>query len=541
MTVAPPALVGGGIGTFLVKMARGEDQGGIIYGGHSINDIQDSTNLAVDAAQGDTQCILTSNPGLSIGQIVLIDEDTYIHTEPDVRWWTLPSPPNPAPPNANSDPDFTDFCRRVTGPPLSARSIGQMMEITSITTTTNPNDTIHFATPFHHTFKTANLAQLTRYNSNALVGIGIEELALIGAMGPSILFTRAAYCWYKHIEGYYSRGASGHFQSYRSEIRDSYFHETPAPIFGGSGYLLCMSYPTSDSIIHNCISWNGNKVVVMQGSGGGNVFSYNYTDDAWGSTYPNLPEAGVNAAHFISSHMELFEGNYSHKYQGDSYWGNIFDVTCWRNHFSALRAGASWLGTPYYVTIGGVDYPYCDEGGQTGRNAVDVQSFNYRNNFVGNVLGYNGQALLNFTFHPGPNQHVVLQTDFNYENVSGYQTAAHVYMWVFGGNQMDQRITVGGGWGTWDTSCITTMLRQGNWDWVTGSQVWYANPIGATGSSSTGTPKPIVPSLYLTSAPDFFLSNSYAANRWPWVDPSTGITYKLPAKERFLAGTPNLL
>jgi hypothetical protein len=42
--------------------------------------------------------------------------------------------------------------------------------------------------------------------------------------------------------------------------------------------------------------------------------------------------------------------------------------------------------------------------------------------------------------------------------------------------------------------------------------------------------------MYLTSAPAFF-----GTNIWPWVDPSTGTTYVLPAKARFEAGTPNKL
>ena len=48
------------------------------------------------------------------------------------------------------------------------------------------------------------------------------------------------------------------------------------------------------------------------------------------------------------------------------------------------------------------------------------------------------------------------------------------------------------------------------------------------------TPQTIPNSMYLTSAPAFFGSNT-----WPWVDPTTGTTYTLPAKARFDAGTPN--
>jgi hypothetical protein len=61
-------------------------------------------------------------------------------------------------------------------------------------------------------------------------------------------------------------------------------------------------------------------------------------DDGWGSGYPDLPEAGLNAGHYTTSHMELLEGNYCWKFQSDDYWGNEIDITLLRNHILAIRA-----------------------------------------------------------------------------------------------------------------------------------------------------------------------------------------------------------
>jgi hypothetical protein len=66
------------------------------------------------------------------------------------------------------------------------------------------------------------------------------------------------------------------------------------------------------------------------------------------------------------------------------------------------------------------------------------------------------------------------------------------------------------------------IYRDGNWDNVTNGVVW------ANGSRT------IPPSFYLTGKPSFF-----GANTWPWVDPTTGTTYTLPAKARYDARTPN--
>jgi hypothetical protein len=100
-------------------------------------------------------------------------------------------------------------------------------------------------------------------------------------------------------------------------------------------------------------------------------------------------------------------------------------------------------------------------------------------------------------------------------------------MWQIGYSDAD----VENGVKTWIPDTYTTQLRQGNWDWYTESQRWHG--IGGTGTGG-GTPQTILNSLYLPGKPAFF-----GADPWPWVDPSTGATYVLPAKARFDAGTPN--
>jgi hypothetical protein len=104
-------------------------------------------------------------------------------------------------------------------------------------------------------------------------------------------------------------------------------------------------------------------------------------------------------------------------------------------------------------------------------------------------------------------------------------------MWQIGADQSHQAID--GNWG-WVADTYTTMLRDGNWDWYTQTQTWLG--IGGIQGTPNGTPKSIPNSLYLTSKPAFFGSNP-----WPWVDPSTGTTYVLPAKARFDARTPNAI
>jgi hypothetical protein len=80
-------------------------------------------------------------------------------------------------------------------------------------------------------------------------------------------------------------------------------------------------------------------------------------------------------------------------------------------------------------------------------------------------------------------------------------------------------------WGSYaDPQTLTTVIRDGNFDFVTNSQKWHSTPAGFT----------IPDSLYLSAKPAFF-----GHNPWPWVNPTNGQTYRLPAKARYDAGTPN--
>jgi hypothetical protein len=460
-----------------------------------------SYNLASDAVQGNYSLTLTSNPGLSVGQLVKVDQNT--DNDPDVYWG-----PNHDGPGGTSRQWFM----------RQDRSLAQIMEITAVN-----GNTVTFDTPFHHNYTTAGSAQLSTFQQPILYRVGIEELQLFnGTAGGNgnFIMGGCAYCWVKHIESRWADGAGVWLTNcFRCELRDSYIHESANPNPGGGGYLIALSWGTSDSLVENNISWAGNKVIVGQATGGGNVIAYNYMDDAYGANYPNLPEAGVNMAHQTTSHMELIEGNYSHRYSGDSYWGNVIDMTVFRNHLSGIRAAHPPLNT--YVA-GGV-YPYIDDGVRT---AVDNQAYNYRGNFVGNVLGKSGEVLLSYN---GAGWQFA-QTSWVYEDNTTLADGSEVYMWYVGAVQ-----GAAGAW-SWQPNSYQTQLRQGNWDWYTQSQTWYNNPIGGTGHPGDGTPQTIPNSLYLTSKPAFFGSNP-----WPWVDPSTGTTYVLPAKARFDAGTPNTL
>src|SRR6185437_1190696 len=102
--------------------------------------------------------------------------------------------------------------------------------------------------------------------------------------------------------------------------------------------------------------------------------------------------------------------------------------------------------------------------------------------------------------------------------IPGVTTAANGYvddttdtdwpntMWLLGWNEASGN--------TVDPNVAATIIRDGNWDSYLGKQTWLNNPSQA-----------LPDSMYLSCKPAFFGSDT-----WPWVDPSTGTVYTLPAK-----------
>jgi len=472
-------------GTRLVKADRDTNRSfAVLYVGNNPAEFSSSTDLTADAIKGSYSLTLTRNPGIAVGEVVLVDQVT--DNDPRV-WWG----PQHDPPGGGSRRWFA----------RQDRSLAQMLEVTAV-----DGNTITFSTPFHITLRAEYGAQLSRYANPVLRRVGIEDLYVYGGMGGdghgNVAVDLCAYCWVRNIEAHWSVGTSvGFYGTFRSVLRDSYIHETPDPNPGGAGYMVGLNLGASDNLVENNVMWGCNKNIVVRASGGGNVIAYNYMDDAYGSTYPSMPEAGLNAGHYTTPHMELLEGNYSHNYKGDSFWGNSIYITVFRNHLSGIRAAHPPLDT-YKFNV----YPYMD---LQGRTTVDVQAHSDYTNFVGNVLGFQGQSLLSYR----KSGYSYVQNAWAYERLDGFPKDGEVTMWSIGSQQA-------GGW-TWVPTTYQTQLREGNWDWVTRSQKWH----GIGGEVGSDAPQAIPDSLYLATKPAFF-----GFNPWPWVNPSNGSTGILPAK-----------
>ena len=460
-------------GTRLLKVDRETQRNyAVIYVGYNSQLFFQSVDLAEDGVKGTNAVTLKSNPGLAVGEYVLVDHVT--NDDPDVVWGADQGGPGDGPRRWFDRQD---------------RSLSQILQITAI-----DGNRVTFDTPLHWTFRTAFKAQLARYGLDTQGPVlewveraGIEDLYVWGGMGGdyhgNISLNTCAYCWVRNIESDFAEGtAIGFYGTYRSELRDSFIHGTSSPNPGGGGYLTGLNTGASDNLIENNILWQANKMVVMRATGGGNVFAYNYLEDGYGDGYKDIVEVGLNATHYTTPHMELLEGNQAWNIDGDSKWGNTINIVVFRNHFTGERRDVGGIGL--------VD--------ARNRRLAGINRYQYGYSFLGNVLGVDG-------IKP-----ILGQEKFVYEAEDLDLPYAAVWQLGYNGEDPGQ---------PFDPKVAATAIRSGNFDFVTG-----------TVDHADGIPEALPASLYLSEKPAFF-----ADLPWPWVTPENASArlQTLPARARF--------
>ena len=426
-----------------------------------------SLDLAADGLKGSRDVTLNRvpDPPLAAGEIVLLDQ----LTNPDWTEWSLDSPPG--------HDSRAWFCRM-------DRPVSQIVEVESA-----DGDRVTFTTPMHIDFLASFSAQISRFGEDwmgpepvpATRWSGVEDLYLENGSDGNIFLAACAYCWVRNVESAHTEGSSIALSGcFRCEIRDSYIHTSDNPNPGGGGYLLSIERGSADNLVENNAVWNGNKVMVMRCSGGGNVIGYNYFEDAWIEYQPGWVESGANASHMTTPHMELFEGNQAFNFDGESTWGNSILITVFRNHFTGRRRSIP----PLALT---------DEGFQ---RSVSLHHGHWWYSFIGNVLG---EPVMD----PSPYSAFAYETFYPWNGDT-------VGLW---------RLGVGTDWGPADPQVVSTVIRHGNFDYVTNRVIW-----------DPAIPDRDIPnSLYLERKPGFF-----EAQAWPWVQPEAELRlFALPARERF--------
>ena len=195
----------------------------------------------------------------------------------------------------------------------------------------------------------------------------------------------------------------------------------------------------------------------LRASGGGNVLGYNYMDDGWIGYIPPFVEVGMSASHMATPMYELFEGNQSFNFDGDSTHGNAIYITVFRNHFTGMRRSASPLDSYSFNSAGSL---LVYEDAQN-RRVIGLMSAHRYYTFVGNVLGTAGQTL-----PPVRSQNTGGPSRFDYgtgvTNLPALNGMAA--MWKLGWEPTFTQPA--------DPTVAATAIRDGNFDYVTNQVHW---------------------------------------------------------------------
>jgi len=433
-----------------------------------------TTSVNCEGLSGDRFVVVENATGLAAGQFVFIDRDDY---DGPAEWKALPdrngaptattiwasdqvvfakhSPPDPA-----DDP----FPASLTWFSRSGRPVNEIKEIESI-----EGHVVWFTTPLHADYTALKSAQLTRWMEPHVKGAGLEDLTVSGGSDGNVRFNSAAYCWAKNVENtaWLGKGFSIN-GSFRCEVRDSYIHDAVWPYPGGGGYGIELAWGSSEILIENNIVVGANKVMVVESAGAGSVVGYNYMDNAFIGNQPEWVEVGINASHMVGSHHVLFEGNQSCNYDSDDTHGSSFAMTIFRNHLVGKRRDYSNTQNP---------------------RCAGLMFGSWWHSFIGNVLGEANQM-----------------AGWSYD----WGAPASIWKLGYAPSHWEQAP---------DPKVLSTVLRDGNWDYLMNAVHWDRPP------------QTIPDSLYLTAKPAFF-----GDMVWPWVEPESTIKiYNLPARARYEA------
>jgi hypothetical protein len=466
--------------------------------------------LSSDANKGAMSVTVASGSIFKPGQFVILDETSNASWQPDLTgistsvWatadysvqWNLHNPATQGddlsysavtPSIANNWAGLGNGSDATCWFSRQDRPQSEIKEIASVN-----GNTVTFTSPLHKGYRTANHAELTTATGDNLfvVNAGLENLSVIGGGDGAVNIINSAYSWAKNIEvtTWYGHGVG--IGGFRTELRDSYIHDAAWPEPGGAGYAVDIG--GSELLIENNIVVKVNKVMVDRSAGAGSVVAYNYMDDGYIATTESWIEIGLNASHMVGAHHVLFEGNQSFNMDSDDTHGNSTYMVYFRNWTTTTRAKfqSGFTGN----TIDDVNTP--DNGP---KRAAAAMRYSRWMSFVGNILGQSGVTTAAKGYVDEANEMLAGDT-----------------IWLLGWNDISPYKA--------DPGVAATAIRDGNWDWFLGKQTWLTNPAAS-----------LPDSFYLASKPAFF-----EANPWPWVDPTTGAVYTLPAKARFDAGKPNL-
>lgn len=325
-------------------------------------------------------------------------------------------------------------------------------------------------------------------------GVGIEALSAdnSAALAYSIIsFHNTRNGWIRNVRT--MNGTRNHVALWMSshiEVRDSYFYGTQNA--ASQSYGIEPEFD-SDSLVINNIFQHVTSPVMM-GNDAGSIFAYNYAVDMFYSSVAAFMQTSYFGSHDAGTHMMLFEGNDGTQVLFDTFHG----------------AGGNQT-TFFRTYLAGV------EPGKTGGTVpVAIWANNRAHNFIGNVLGTSGY---HNTYQAGTCANCIYSLGDAAWPGSPYQGVAY------------------------DPKVVSSLMRWGNYDSVTGTVRWVASEVPTAGITFVnGNPVPATHSLpasfFLPTQPAWW-TTPWGTPPWPAIGPDVtggnvangaGHVYKNPAR-----------
>jgi hypothetical protein len=364
---------------------------------------------------------------------------------------------------------------------------------------------------------------------------GFENLRIDGSqndiyLGDILLLKGCLYCWVKNVETFVTgtQDGSSHIEidyGYGDEVRDSAFHDERNG-GGGAGYGVYFEFSNSDHKIENNILFHNRHWIVYEGGGTGTAVLYNYADDDMTDDCTYF--AGGRTSHGGHPFFNLFEGNVASHLTADDFWGSSSHDVMFRNWFRGGEPDYVWpsgniqtwgsgtLMSPNNQSDCTPTYLFPPEDGFA---AVDLYTGQPYYSYVANILGNNSN------FPTGDIWSAATLSGFN-----EYASPATPIVYSYGGQLVVDDSAAGGSTTTTvGASSAATMIRQGNWDYLTNGVAF--NDGGNCGGNCTYNP-----SMYYSSEPSFISSAGCA---WPEQGPDLSIHGSLmqPAYMRAVYGS----
>jgi hypothetical protein len=457
---------------------------------------QHTTTWTAGYAPGATQITLGNTAGLSVGQLLILDQDNDIDDTGQV--FVCDNIAGQGSVTCSSDSSSTSSspgrnCSRAgTVSGCTGQTMDRNQQEYKLVTAINGNVVTISPGLYMPNWRGAKnpgaFWATATINMSGIENLTLDHTASAPNMMSGVMFFDAYQCWVKNVKSLV--GNRNHVWVQYSAgivIRDSYFWGTLNSATLSYGVE---PWQSGDLLVENNI-FQHVVTPILIGNTTGSVFAYNFgIDNTTFSSNPLWQMPGPPWAHDAGTSMNLVEGNEGTGFILDDIHGSNNFFTAFRNQFTGKQVGRTQQTVP-----------------------IIFQSHSRYVNLIGNVLGTPG-------YHT------------NYQSNSPTSTSCDtsVYNLAWSGPQCTNIASIPA-----DPLVISTIMRWGNYDVAHATAQWSASEV-PSGLSQFANPVPgnqnIPPSFYLASKASW-----WGTVPWPAVGPDvtggtdpTGHAFAIPAQ-----------